>query len=110
MTNRNRPDRRSFAILQHVTRQMSRMFGVAHNVLSAVIDAKTFNPLAIVTNCAGEKYVIVAATFDFLRSTVEVELQQIAYGSLQRRDFIFSYFGGGDGDGISSIGARKSVV
>src|SRR5690554_3743588 len=92
-------------ILQHVTRQMSRMFGVAHNVLSAVIDAKTFNPLAIVTNCAGEKYVIVAATFDFLRSTVEVELQQIAYGSLQRRDFIFSYFGGGDGDGISSIGS-----
>ncbi len=92
-------------ILQHVTRQMSRMFGVAHNVLSAVIDAKTFDPLAIVTNCAGEKYVIVASTFDFLRSTVEVELQQIAYGSLQRRDFIFSYFGGGDGDGISSIGS-----
>lgn len=92
-------------ILQHVTRQMSRMFGVAHNIISAVIDAKTFDPLAIVTNCAGEKYVIVAATFDFLRSTVEVELQQIAYGSLQRRDFIFSYFGGGDGDGISSIGS-----
>ncbi|HZK26266.1 MAG TPA: hypothetical protein VFD00_01815, partial [Thermoclostridium sp.] len=92
-------------ILQHVTRQMSRMFGVAHNVLSAVIDAKTFDPLAIVTNCAGEKYVIVYSVFDFLRSTVEVELQQIAYGSLQRRDFIFSYFGGGDGDGISSIGS-----
>ena len=84
---------------------MSRMFGVAHNVLSAVIDAKTFDPLAIVTNCAGEKYVIVYSVFDFLRSTVEVELQQIAYGSLQRRDFIFSYFGGGDGDGISSIGS-----
>ena len=78
-------------ILQHVARQNSRMFGVAHNILSAVIDANTFDPLSIVSNCAGEKYVVVAATFDFLRSTVEVELQQIAYGTLERRDFIYNY-------------------
>lgn len=94
-------------ILQHVARQNSRMFGVAHNILSAVIDAKTFDPLSNVSNCAGEKYVVVAATFDFLRSTVEVELQQIAYGTLERRDFIYNYFGGQD-DGIRSIGAASS--
>lgn len=101
------PDSGELPILQHVARQNSRMFGVAHNILSAVIDANTFDPLSNVSNCAGEKYVVVAATFDFLRSTVEVELQQIAYGTLERRDFIYNYFGGED-DGIRSIGAASS--
>lgn len=95
-------------ILQHVSRQVSRMFGVAHDMLSAVIDARNFDPLHIISNCKGEKYVVVSAQYDFLRSTVEVELEQIAYGSLQRRDFIYSYFGGGNDDGVSSIGSASN--
>src|SRR5690606_37223769 len=41
--------------------------------------------------------------YDFLRSEVEVELEQIAYATLDVREFIYSYFGDGE-SGISSVG------
>lgn len=90
-------------LLQHVSRQTSRMFGVAHDILSAVLDAQDFDPLDVFENCSGEKYVVVSSSFDFLRSTIEVELEQIAYGILDRRDFIYSYFGDTEKDGVGSI-------
>ena len=39
----------------------------------------------------------------FLRSKIDVVLEQIKYGSLKKRDFIYSYFSEGE-DGISSVG------
>ena len=91
-------------LLHHVSRQKSRLFSVAHDILKANINVESFDPLAIFQDCKGGKYVVVSANFDFLRSEVDVELEQIAYdNTILKRDFIYSYFGEGE-DTIKSIG------
>ena len=90
-------------LLQHVTRQRSRMFSVAHNIITAVIDVDTFKPLSIFVDCNSRRYVVVSARFDFFRSSVEVAIEEIAYSSLIVQEFIYSYFGEGE-TGISSVG------
>ena len=80
------------------------MFSVAHDILRANINVESFDPLAVFQDCKGGKYVVVSAIFDFLRSEVDVELEQIAYdNTILKRDFIYSYFGEGE-DTIKSIG------
>ena len=94
-------------LLQHITRQKARMFSVAHDLLSADIATSTFDPLSIFVDCEGTsdetRYVVVSARFDFLRSNVSVELEEVAYVTNSKRDYIYSYFGDGE-EGISSIG------
>ena len=91
-------------LLHHVSRQKSSLFSVAHDILKANINVESFDPLAVFQDCKGGKYVVVSASFDFLRSEVDVELEQIAYDdTILKRDFIYSYFGDGE-DTIKSIG------
>lgn len=90
-------------LLQHVARQRSRMFSIAHDLINASIDVEAFKPLSIFVDCNSKRYCVVSANFDFLRSKVEVEIEQISYASLEVREFIYSYFGDSD-TGISSIG------
>jgi hypothetical protein len=91
-------------LLHHISRQKSRLFSVAHDILRANINVESFDPLAVFQDCKGGKYVVVSARFDFLRSEVDVELEQIAYdNTILKRDFIYSYFGEGE-DSIKSIG------
>jgi hypothetical protein len=98
-------DTEQLPLLQHVTRQKSRMFSLAHNMISARVDVATFKPLNIFVDCnaVNPRHVVVSASYDFLRSEVEVELEQIAYATLDVREFIYSYFGEGE-SGISSVG------
>ena len=98
-------DTEQLPLLRHVTRQKSRMFSVAHNMISARIDVATFKPLNIFVDCnsVNPRHVVVSASYDFLRSEVEVELEQIAYATLDVREYIYSYFGEGE-SGISSVG------
>lgn len=98
-------DTEQLPLLRHVTRQKSRMFSVAHNMISARINVATFKPLNIFVDCnsVNPRHVVVSASYDFLRSEVEVELEQIAYATLDVREFIYSYFGDGE-SGISSVG------
>ncbi|HHX70997.1 MAG TPA: hypothetical protein GX708_23480, partial [Gallicola sp.] len=91
-------------LLHHISRQKSRLFSVAHDILRANINVESFDPLAVFQDCKGGKYVVVSASFDFLRSEVDVELEQIAYdNTILKRDFIYSYFGEGESN-IKSIG------
>src|SRR5690554_1882450 len=91
-------------LLHHISRQKSRLFSVAHDILKANINVESFDPLAVFQDCKGGKYVVVSASFDFLRSEVDVELEQIAYDdTILKRDFIYSYFGEGESN-IKSIG------
>jgi hypothetical protein len=91
-------------LLHHISRQKSRLFSVAHDILKANINVESFDPLAVFQDCKGGKYVVVSASFDFLRSEVDVELEQIAYdNTILKRDFIYSYFGEGENN-IKSIG------
>ena len=91
-------------LLHHISRQKSTLFSVAHDILKANINVESFDPLAVFQDCKGGKYVVVSARFDFLRSEVNVELEQIAYDdTILKRDFIYSYFGEGE-DTIKSIG------
>lgn len=97
-------DTEQLPLLRHVTRQKSRMFSVAHNMISARVDVDTFKPLSIFVDCnsVNPRHVVVSASYDFLRSEVEVELEQIAYATLDVREYIYSYFGEGE-SGISSV-------
>jgi hypothetical protein len=91
-------------LLQHIARQRSRMFSVAHDLLSAEIDSDILDPLAVFRDCAGKKYVMVSGSQDFLRGTINVEIEEIAYDlEIWKRDYIYSYFGEGE-EGISSVG------
>jgi hypothetical protein len=91
-------------LLHHISRQKSRLFSVAHDILKANISVESFDPLAIFQDCRDRKYVVVSASFDFLRSEADVELEQIAYdNTILKRDFIYSYFGEGESN-IKSIG------
>src|SRR5690554_5027495 len=95
-------------LLHHISRQKSRLFSVAHDILKANINVESFDPLAVFQDCKGGKYVVVSASFDFLRSEVDVELEQIAYdNTILKRDFIYSYFGEGEHT-IKSIGGIAS--
>src|SRR5690554_2428017 len=95
-------------LLHHISRQKSRLFSVAHDILRANINVESFDPLAVFQDCKGGKYVVVSASFDFLRSEVDVELEQIAYDNeIFKRDFIYSYFGEGESN-IKSIGGIAS--
>ena len=91
-------------ILQHVSRQKSRLFSVAHDLLRAQISIQKFDPLAIFKDCANKKYTLVSASVDFLNSSVDVEIEEIKTDTLiSKRDFIYSYFGDKE-DGIKSVG------
>jgi len=89
-------------LLHHSMRQMRRMFSVAHDLLSAEIEVSNFDPLAIFVAC-GKRYTVVSAQFDFFKSNLSVELEEVAFQSANVRDFIYSYFGDGE-SGIKSIG------
>ena len=91
-------------LLHHISRQKSTLFSIAHDILKANINVESFDPLAVFQDCKGGKYIVVSASFDFLRSEVDVELEQIAEdNTILKRDFIYSYFGEGE-DTIKSIG------
>ena len=83
------------------------MFSVAHDLLSADIATSTFDPLSIFVDCDSTRYVVISARFDFLRSNVSVELEEVAYTTNSKRDYIYSYFGDGE-EGISSIGGSPN--
>ena len=58
-------DSTQLPLLQHITRQKSRLFSVAHDILRASIELRSFEPLAIYQSCDGDKWVIVEASYDF---------------------------------------------
>ena len=89
-------------LLHHSMRQMRRMFSVAHDLLSAEIEASNFDPLAIFVSC-GKRYTVVSAQFDFFKSNLSVELEEVAFQNNVIREYIYSYFGEGE-SGIKSIG------
>ena len=89
-------------LLHHSMRQMRRMFSVAHDLLSAEIEVSDFDPLAIFIACE-IRYTVVSAKFDFFKSILSVELEEVAFQNATVRDFIYSYFGDGE-SGIKSIG------
>lgn len=95
-------DPEQLPLLQHITRQKSRLFSVAHDLLSAEIEVNNFDPLAIFVACE-KRYTVVSAQFDFFKSNLSVELEEVAFQSASVRDFIYSYFGDGE-SGIKSIG------
>lgn len=95
-------DTEQLPLLQHVSRQKSRLFSVAHDLLSAEIEVDNFDPLAIFVAC-GVRHTVVSGSFDFFRSNVKVELEEVAFQSATVREFIYSYFGDGE-EGIRSIG------
>lgn len=89
-------------LLQHVSRQKARMFSVAHDLLSAEIEVSNFDPLAIFVACE-KRYTVVSAQFDFFKSNLSVELEEVAFQNNVIREYIYSYFGDGE-DNIKSIG------
>ena len=90
---------------QHTARQMARMFSKAHDLLRCEIDTTSLDPLAIYRDCELNKYVIVNAEFDFLRSTANVEIEECVYDTaILKRDFIYSYFGDST-ENIKSVGS-----
>ena len=95
-------DTEQLPLLQHITRQRSRLFSVAHDLLSAELEVNNFDPLAIFVSC-DKRYTVVSAQFDFFKSNLSVELEEVAFKSATVRDFIYSYFGEGE-SGIKSIG------
>ncbi|MGC8011188.1 hypothetical protein, partial [Salmonella enterica] len=74
--------------LQHITRQKSRLFSVAHDLLSAELEVDNFDPLAIFVAC-DTRHTVVSGSFDFFRSTLSVELEEVAFQSASVRDFIY---------------------
>ena len=90
---------------QHTARQMARMFSKAHDLLRCEIDTTSLDPLAVYRDCELNKYVIVNAEFDFLRSTANVEIEECVYDTaILKRDFIYSYFGDST-ENIKSVGS-----
>ena len=79
-------------LLQHVVQQRAGMFSIAHDMIKGEVDIALFDPLSIFVDCNNRKYVINSAEIDFLRSTARVELEEIKYGSLTVKDYIYSYF------------------
>jgi hypothetical protein len=93
-------------LLHHSMRQMRRMFSVAHDLLSAEIEVNDFDPLAIFVACE-KRYTVVSAKFDFFKSNLSVELEEVAFQNNVIREYIYSYFGDGE-SGIKSIGGISS--
>ena len=93
-------------ILHHSMRQMRRMFSVAHDLLSAEIEVNDFDPLAIFVACE-KRYTVVSAQFDFFKSNLSVELEEVAFQNNVIREYIYSYFGDGE-TGVKSIGGISS--
>ena len=73
-------DSESLPLLQHITRQKSRMFSVAHDLIGGELDVIKFDPLSIFRCPTGKRYVVVSAEDDFFRSSVNLELEEMAYG------------------------------
>ena len=90
-------------LLHHSARQMRRLFSVAHDLLSVQVEADSFDPLAVFVDCNDRRYTVVSAQFDFFRSSLSVELEEVAYQNNIIREFIYSYFGEGESN-IKSIG------
>ncbi|WP_286847093.1 hypothetical protein [Proteiniphilum sp. UBA5463] len=90
------------SLLHHITTQQSRMFSQAHDLVSAEIDIRLFDPLSVYVACS-KRYTLVSATVDFLRGRANLEIEEAVYQNLTKRDFIYSYFGDGE-TGIKSIG------
>jgi len=90
------------SLLHHITTQQSRMFSQAHDLVSAEIDIRLFDPLSVYVACS-KRYTLVSATVDFLRGRANLEIEEAVYQNLTKRDFIYSYFGDGE-TGVKSIG------
>lgn len=99
-------DTEQLPLLQHVSRQKSRLFSIAHDLLSAEIEASNFDPLAIFVSCE-KRYTVVSAQFDFFKSNLSVELEEVTFQNNVIREYIYSYFGEGDGN-IKNIGGISS--
>lgn len=90
------------SLLHHITTQRSRMFSQAHDLVSAEMDIRLFDPLSVYVACS-KRYTLVSATVDFLRGRANLEIEEAVYQNLTKRDFIYSYFGDGE-TGVKSIG------
>ena len=90
------------SLLHHITTQRSRMFSQAHDLVSAEMDIRLFDPLSIYVACS-KRYTLVSATVDFLRGRANLEIEEVVFQNLIKRDFIYSYFGDGE-TGVKSIG------
>ncbi len=100
-------DANAETLLLHSVRQRARMFSKAHNIITATIEG-LFNPLDLYEMC-GDKYVLVSATFDFLRTKTSLVIEQVGVdGGVVKRDYIYSYFGDNEVKSIKGIGAVSS--
>ena len=95
-------------ILQHVSRQKSRLFSIAHDILRAELDIVTFDPLIIFKDCSGKKYTLVKGSSNFLTGEASVEIEEIRQdATILKRDYIYSNFGDTD-SGVKSVGGISS--
>lgn len=101
------PDSEARPLLYHAAKQHSRMFSVAHDLISGEIDITNFDPLAIFVDCNNKRYSLVSATIDTLRCVANVDIEEIAYMNNIGRDYIYSYFGEGE-QGVKSVGGIAS--
>ena len=86
----HRTSQNHFPLLQQISRQKARQFSIAHDIVQGDIKMGSFDPLTIFKDCNNYEYVVVSATFDFLRSIANVEIEQILYDSdISRRDYIY---------------------
>lgn len=100
-------------LLQHIARERARLFSRAHSLIRCEIDTNSYDPIWLLSDCGGRKYVMVSAAYDFFRSTINVEIEECADDpSILRRDFIYSSFGDDDTSsvsGVSSIGSGSAM-
>lgn len=96
-------------ILQHVTRQISREFSIAHDIVSCEFQCLDFDPLATFRDCNLKRYTLVSSSFDYLRGMLRAQIEETTInGSITKKDYIYSYFGEGE-KGITSVGGVSST-
>lgn len=96
-------DEEELPILQHSVRQRARMFSSAHNILKISFETE-FNHLDIFGACTTEKYIFVSGEYQFRKRLLSATIEEVKVSLLDKRDYIYSYFGGSDEKSVSSVG------
>ena len=102
-------DATKLPILQHITKQISRQFSVAHDIVSCEFEYQDFDPLATFRDCNLKRYTLVSSSFDYLRGRLKVQIEEtVVNSSITKKDYIYSYFGEGE-KGITSVGGVSNT-
>ena len=83
------------SLLHHITTQRSRMFSQAHDLVSAEMDIRLFDPLSIYVACS-KRYTLVSATVDFFKRRANLEIEEVCFSELDKKTSFIRTFGDGD--------------